>query len=87
MKSYLNVYKFIKNNKLKLYHKTQVPDIPLGLCQYKNKLLAGIGKSLCIFDLGKKQLLLKSENKNFPKQINGIKTYKNRIYKSKINNF
>jgi splicing factor 3B subunit 3 len=42
--------------------------------------LAGIGKSLRIYDLGKKKILRKSENKSFPTFIVGLQTQGDRIY-------
>ena len=60
---FIRVYRIIKHSRLSLVHKTQVEDIPLGLCPYKGKLLAGIGKTLRLYDIGKKQLLKKCENK------------------------
>eukprot|EP01083_Nonionella_stella_P084837 234909_1 len=71
-KNFICVYKFIKNKRIELVHKTQVHDIPLALCAYKGKLLAGIGTILRLYDIGKKRLLRKCENKNFPVCISKI---------------
>ena len=62
-KNYICVYKFVKNKRIELVHKTQVHDIPLALCSYKGRLLAGIGSILRLYDIGKKRLLRKCENK------------------------
>jgi len=72
-KNFICVYKFIGKKRIELVHKTQVHDIPLALCAYKGKLLAGIGTVLRLYDIGKKRLLRKCENKNFPVCINGIR--------------
>ena len=40
--------------------------VPLALCQFQGILLAGIGSVLRLYDLGKKRLLRKCENKLFP---------------------
>ena len=62
-KCFICVYKLIKNKRIELVHKTPVEDIPLALCGYKGKLLAGIGTVLRLYDIGKKRLLRKCENK------------------------
>lgn len=62
--SYLTVYKLVKEGKeLEFIHKTEVDDIPLVLKPFQGKLLAGVGKALRLYDLGKMKLLRKSENK------------------------
>ena len=37
--------------------------MPGALCEFDGKLAAGIGRSLRVYDLGKKKLLRKCENK------------------------
>eukprot|EP01083_Nonionella_stella_P209962 760584_1 len=71
-KCFICVYKFIKHKRIELVHKTEVHDIPLALAAYKGKLLAGIGTILRLYDIGKKRLLRKCENKNFPVCISKI---------------
>ena len=81
---FLNVFRII-DGKLELFHKTSVEDIPLALCPYYGKLLAGIGKHLRLYDLGKKKMLKKSENKTtFPTLISNIKVDGERIFASDI---
>ncbi|KAL8224091.1 hypothetical protein R6Q57_019566 [Mikania cordata] len=78
---YIHIYRFVKDGKsLELLHKTQVDGVPLALCQFQGRLLAGIGSILRLYDLGKKRLLRKCENKLFPNTINSIHTYRDRIY-------
>lgn len=67
-------------DKLHLVHKTQVDGIPSALGSYQGRLLAGLGNTLRIYDLGKKKLLRKCENKHFPNTIVSIRTYGDRIY-------
>lgn len=57
-------------------------DIPKGLAELKGfgRLLAGIGKNLRMYDLGKKKLLKKCENRNFPNMVVSIHTMGDRIY-------
>ncbi|KAK1265384.1 hypothetical protein QJS04_geneDACA017915 [Acorus gramineus] len=78
---YLHIYRFIEEGRsLELLHKTQVDGVPLSLCQFQGRLLAGIGPVLRLYDLGKKRLLRKCENKLFPNSIVSIHTYRDRIY-------
>ncbi|KAF5797139.1 putative cleavage/polyadenylation specificity factor, A subunit [Helianthus annuus] len=55
---YIHIYQFVKDGKsLELLHKTQVDGVPLALCQFQGRLLAGIGSILRLYDLGKRRLL------------------------------
>eukprot|EP00741_Cyanophora_paradoxa_P006525 tig00001024_g6316.t1 len=65
-----------------LYHKTPVEDVPLALGNYAGRLLAGVGKTLRVYDLGKRKLLRKCENKGFPTTITNIICKGERIYVS-----
>ncbi|CAM8900822.1 unnamed protein product [Rhodiola kirilowii] len=78
---FIHIYKFVEDGKsLELLHKTQVEGVPLALCQFQGRLLAGIGPVLRLYDLGKRKLLRKCENKLFPNTIMSIHTYRDRIY-------
>lgn len=48
---------------LHLVCKTETDDVPLSLIGFQGRLLAGIGKALRIYEIGKKKLLRKCENK------------------------
>ncbi|KAK6116797.1 hypothetical protein DH2020_049427 [Rehmannia glutinosa] len=78
---FIHIYRFKEEGKvLELLHKTQVEGVPLALCQFQGRLLAGIGSILRLYDLGKRRLLRKCENKLFPNSITSIQTYRDRIY-------
>lgn len=78
---YIHIYRFKEDGKvLELLHKTQVEGVPLALAQFQGRLLAGIGPVLRLYDLGKRRLLRKCENKLFPNSITSIQTYRDRIY-------
>jgi splicing factor 3B subunit 3 len=86
---FIHIYKFVKIKdkdgekvieSLELMHKTQVDGVPLALCQFQGRLLAGIGSVLRLYDLGRRKLLRKCENKLFPNTITSIHTYRDRIY-------
>jgi splicing factor 3B subunit 3 len=40
-----------------------VEDVPLAIAPFQGRVLVGVGKLLRIYDLGKKKLLRKCENK------------------------
>jgi splicing factor 3B subunit 3 len=42
---------------------TETDDVPLALMAFQGRLVAGVGKALRIYDIGKKKLLRKVENK------------------------
>ncbi|PAN03925.1 hypothetical protein PAHAL_1G029300 [Panicum hallii] len=78
---FIHIYKFVDEGRsLELLHKTQVEEVPLALCQFQGRLLAGVGSVLRLYDLGKRKLLRKCENKLFPRTIVSIHTYRDRIY-------
>jgi len=79
--AFIHIYRFTSNHtSLQLFHKTAVSDPVLALCTFQNKILAGVGKCLRLYDLGKLKLLRKCENKNFPTAIQSIAVYGDRIY-------
>ncbi|RDX87904.1 Spliceosome-associated protein 130 B, partial [Mucuna pruriens] len=78
---FIHIYRFVEDGRsLELLHKTQVEGVPLALCQFQGRLLAGIGPVLRLYDLGKRRLLRKCENKLFPNTIISIHAYRDRIY-------
>lgn len=76
---FIHVYRYQNDNRLTLVHKTPVEEVPGALCAFQGRLLAGVGRVLRIYDLGKKKLLRKCENKNFPNQIVSIHVISHRI--------
>lgn len=77
---YLSVYALQDGGRsLHLVHKTEVDDVPTVLRPFMGKLLAGIGKALRIYDMGKKKLLRKCENKSFPTAIASLHSQASRI--------
>ena len=49
--------------RLELLHKTKVDGVPGALTAFKGRLLAGIQKTVRIYELGKKKLLRKCEHR------------------------
>ncbi|TPX70379.1 hypothetical protein SpCBS45565_g01800 [Spizellomyces sp. 'palustris'] len=77
---FLHTYRFVNGgNALELLHKTPIDDVPYALCAFQGRLLVGMGKILRIYDLGKKKLLRKCENKQFPSNILTLHTQGDRI--------
>lgn len=85
---FVHVYRVVPNEeggfKLQLVHKTQVEEIPFALCPFQGRLLVGLSTMLRIYDLGKKKLLRKCENKNFPNMLTSIWTQGDRIICSDV---
>jgi len=52
---------------------TEVHGMPTALCAFDGRLLAGVGNSLVLYDLGKKQMLKKCELKGLPNQVAFVK--------------
>ncbi|KAI9090485.1 CPSF A subunit region-domain-containing protein [Phlyctochytrium arcticum] len=77
---FLHVYKFTEGGtRIELLHKTPIDGVPYALCAFQGRLLVGLGKKLRIYDLGKKKLLRKCENGQFPSNIVQLHTQGNRI--------
>eukprot|EP00002_Diphylleia_rotans_P015645 TRINITY_DN3029_c0_g1_i1.p1 TRINITY_DN3029_c0_g1~~TRINITY_DN3029_c0_g1_i1.p1 ORF type:complete len:1187 (+),score=271.71 TRINITY_DN3029_c0_g1_i1:60-3620(+) len=77
---FLHVYRFEdEGSRITLFHKTQIEGIPGAVRAYMGRLLVGAGRVLRIYDLGKKKLLRKCENKSFPNFITNIFTQNERI--------
>jgi len=78
---YIRLYRFTdRGKKLELIHRTELKDIPQALCAFKGRLLAGLGSKVLLYEVGKKKLLRKSENKNFPTSIQSIQAQGDRIF-------
>ncbi|KAH7980736.1 hypothetical protein HPB49_018772 [Dermacentor silvarum] len=65
--------------RLELVHATSVEEAPTALCPFQGRLLAGVGKCLRLYDLGRKKLLRKCENKYIPSAIVTIQSMGNRV--------
>lgn len=76
---FIRIFRVIDGT-LQFLHETEVEDIPIGMIEFQGRLLVGIGKSLRLYDLGKKKLLKKAENRLFPTSIVRIVCNGDRIY-------
>ena len=80
---FLRVYRLLER-RLQLLHKTALEDVPQALCEYQGRLLVGLGRTLRVYDLGKRKLLRKAENRGFPSVITGIQTSGDRVFVSDL---
>ncbi|KAM0753797.1 Pre-mRNA-splicing factor RSE1 [Meredithblackwellia eburnea MCA 4105] len=77
---FLHTYKVVgEGRSLELLHKTETDDVPTALLAFQGRLAAGVGKSLRIYDIGKKKLLRKAENKSFATMVTTLSTQGSRI--------
>lgn len=60
---------------VELIHKTPVDEVPNAICAFQGKVLVGIGRMLRLYDIGRKKLLRKCENKVNYDFINSSLTY------------
>lgn len=57
-------YKVLNDGKsLELVHRTPVEEFPAAICPFQGRVLIGVGSMLRIYEMGKKKLLRKCENK------------------------
>lgn len=81
----VHVYKFESDlQHLALVHKTPVEDVPRAIQSFQGRVLIAVGRYLRIYDLGKKKLLKKSENKSIPNFITTINCIGSRIMVSDV---
>ncbi|KAK3375163.1 CPSF A subunit region-domain-containing protein [Podospora didyma] len=77
---YIHVYRFHEDGRdLEFIHKTKVEEPPMALIPFQGRLLAGIGKTVLVYDLGLKQLLRKSQADVAPQFIVSLQTQGSRI--------
>ena len=61
---FLGIYTFTQDRTgLELLHKTKLDDVPFAIMAFQGQLMVGVGKALRIYEMGKKKLLWKVENK------------------------
>jgi len=80
-KYFLVVYRFVPAScELQLLHRTAVDQLPMCLCEFNGKLLAGMGDCMRLYEIGIKQMLRKCEARGFPSSVVRIETHGNRIF-------
>lgn len=77
---YIHVYRFHEDGRdLEFIHKTKIEEAPTALQPFQGRLLAGVGKTIRIYDLGMRQMLRKSHAEVASQLITSIQTQGNRI--------
>jgi splicing factor 3B subunit 3 len=79
--SHIVIYRIVNGDRFQLLHRTSVDDGPvLSLAHFQGRLLVGIGTTLRLYEMGKRQLLRKSELRNFPTFVKTVQTVGERAY-------
>ncbi|KAI6217434.1 hypothetical protein M3Y95_01218600 [Aphelenchoides besseyi] len=76
------VYTFVlapDGNRFEFVHRTETNEVVNAIHDFRGMALIGIGSRLRMYDLGKKQLLAKCENRQIPVQICDIRSVGQRI--------
>ena len=78
----IHLFKFVDEGRgLELVHSTDLgPEIPGALCAFQGRLLAGCGGSLRLYEMGRKKMLRKCENRGFPTLIRDLQVVGDRIF-------
>ena len=76
---YVHVYRLLES-RLVLLHRTEVDDVPLGLAEFRGRLLVAVGATLRMYDLGKRKLLRKTEAAVAPTLITKVEVVGDRIF-------
>jgi splicing factor 3B subunit 3 len=77
----IQIYKISANGReLEFFHETEVSDPPTALLGFKGKMIAGVGRNLCLYDCGSRSLLRKAQASNcVPTRITDLKTQGSRL--------
>jgi len=79
--SHIILYRVVNGEKLQLLHRTQVDDGPvLALTHFQGRLMVGIGQTLRLYEMGKRQLLRKCELRGLPTMIKTLQGAGDRAY-------
>ncbi len=79
--SHIILYRVGPGGKLQLLHRTKVDDGPvLALAHFHGRLLAGVGQTLRMYEMGKRQLLRKCELRGLPTMIKTLQGAGDRAY-------
>lgn len=81
-KYFLLTYQFVPTtSELILVHRTSVENLPMCLMEFGNgRVLAGVGKTIRLYEIGLKQMLRKSESKEFPSAVVRLDVHGSRIF-------
>jgi splicing factor 3B subunit 3 len=75
------LYRVVNADRFQLLHRTPVDDGPVfALAHFQGRLLVGIGSSLRLYEMGKRQLLRKCELRGLPSFVKAIQTVGDRAF-------
>lgn len=77
---YVDLYKLSPEGALELVHRTQVENLPYSFHAFRNNVLVGVGNVLRYYEIGKKKLLRKGENRCFQSGVINIQSINERIF-------
>ena len=84
--AFIHTYRLADGGRrLELLHKTPVDELPLALRRFQGRVVAGVGNTLRIYELGKGRLLRKCELRHFPSSIVTLDAQGSRILVGDMN--
>ncbi|CAF0767120.1 unnamed protein product [Didymodactylos carnosus] len=70
--------------RLHFIHRTVIDEVPGAICPLAGRALISVGASLRVYEIGKKKLLKKCENKNVPNHIITLHTMGHRVFATDV---
>ena len=79
--SHVVLYRIVNGERLQLLHRTKVDDGPvLSLVHFQGRLLVGVGQTLRLYEMGKRQLLKKCELRGMPTLVKTLQAAGDRAF-------
>jgi len=79
--SHIILYRVVNGERLQLLHKTKVDEGPvLALAHFQGRLLVGIGRTIRLYEMGKRQLLRKCELRGIPTMVKTLQAAGDRAF-------
>ena len=79
--SHVVLYRVVNGERLQLLHRTTVDDGPvLSLVHFQGRLLVGVGKTVRLYEMGKRQLLKKCELRGMPTMVKTLQAAGDRAF-------
>ena len=79
--SHILLYRVMNGERLQLLHRTEVSSGPvLAMAHFQGRLLVGIGSTLRLYEMGKRQLLRKCELRGLPTIVKTLQTAGDRAF-------
>ena len=79
--SHIVLYRVVNGERLQFLHRTRVGDgAVLSLVHFQGRLLVGVGRTLRLYEMGKRQLLKKCELRGMPTMVKTLQAAGDRAY-------